>query len=249
MAAPLLAVALCLSAAAPASAADDRNETVVSAGQSDALRVVSTAQSEVDTDPDPDSDRRLVDRESSEQVDAVVIALWTIAAVMTVMLAIFLWHTSPRRRLRLAGNGSAELSEEAEGGAETLEDESAEGQSVEGQSVEGQSVEGQSVEGQSVEGQSAEGQSVEDQSAEGQSVEDESAADEAGEDSSEGDSAEGDSGWRVWARTLPWERLRRARREDSGSAGDDSEQEPIEESEDESAVWKFSEEDGGERSV
>ena len=95
-----------LSAAAPASAADDRNETVVSAGQSDALRVVSTAQSEVDTDPDSGSDRRLVDRESSEQVDVVVIALWTIAAVMTVMLVIFLWHTSPRRRLRLAGNGS-----------------------------------------------------------------------------------------------------------------------------------------------
>ena len=75
MAAPLLAVALCLSAAAPASAAGDRNETAVSAGQSDALRVVSTAQSELDTDPD----RRLVDRESSERVDAVVIALWAIA--------------------------------------------------------------------------------------------------------------------------------------------------------------------------
>ena len=192
MAAPLLAVALCLSAAAPASAAGDRNETAVSAGQSDALRVVSTAQSELDTDPD----RRLVDRESSERVDAVVIALWTIAVVMTVLLAIFLWHTSPRRRMRLAGNGSAELSGEADGDSESAED-----------------------------------------------------GYEAGEDSSEGDSAEGDSGWRVWARTLPWERLRRARREDSGSAGDDSEQEPVEESEDESAVWKFSEKDGGERSV
>ena len=131
MAAPLLAVALCLSAAAPASAADDRNETVVSAGQSDALRVVSTAQSELDADPDSGSDRRLVDRESSEQVDAVVIALWTIAAVMTVMLAIFLWHTSPRRRLRLAGNGSAELSADAgdQSGEAGEDSESAEGQS------------------------------------------------------------------------------------------------------------------------
>ena len=126
MASPLLAVALCLSAAAPASAADDRNETVVSAGQSDALRVVSTAQSELDADPDSGSDRRLVDRESSEQVDAVVIALWTIAAVMTVMLAIFLWHTSPRWRLRLAGNGSAELADEADGDPESAEDESQE---------------------------------------------------------------------------------------------------------------------------
>ena len=196
MAAPLLAVALCLSAAAPASAAGDRNETAVSAGQSDALRVASTAQSELDTDPDSDPDRRLVGRESRERVDAVVIALWTIAVVMTVLLAVFLWHTSPRRRQRLADSRSAELSEEADGDFESAED-----------------------------------------------------GYEAGEDSSEGDSAEGDSGWRVWARTLPWERLRRARREDSGSAGDDSEQEPVEESEDESAVWKFSEEDGGERSV
>ena len=89
----------------------------MSAGQSDALRVVSTAQSELDTDPD----RRLVDRESSERVDAVVIALWTIAVVMTVLLAIFLWHTSPRRRMRLAGNGSAELSGEADGDSESAE--------------------------------------------------------------------------------------------------------------------------------
>ena len=122
MAAPLLAVALCLSAAAPASAAGDRNETATNAGQSDALRVVSTAQSELDTDTDSDPDRRLVDRESSERVDAVVIALWTIAVAMTVLLAIFLWHTSPRRRMRLAGNGSAELSEEADGDSESAED-------------------------------------------------------------------------------------------------------------------------------
>ena len=114
---PLLAVALCLSVAVPASAAGDRSETAVSDGRSDALRVVSTAQSELDTEPD----RRLVDRESSERVDAVVIALWTIAAVMTVLLAVFLWHTSPRRRMRLAGDGSAELSEEADGDSESAE--------------------------------------------------------------------------------------------------------------------------------
>ncbi len=114
MAALLLAVAVCLSAAAPASAAGDRDNTAVSAAQSDTLRVVDSAQSELDADADSGSDRRLVDRASSERIDAVVIALWAIAAVMTVLMGVFLWHTSPRRRLRLAGDGSARLSGEAE---------------------------------------------------------------------------------------------------------------------------------------
>ena len=75
-------------------------------------------------DTEPGTDRRLVERESGERVDAVVIALWTIAGAMTVLLGIFLWHTSPRRRLRLAG-ASAELFDGAEGSAERSEDESA----------------------------------------------------------------------------------------------------------------------------
>ena len=66
------------------------------------MGLVSTAQSDVEADSQDDTDRRLVGRESSARVDAVVIALWSIAVGMTVMLGIFLWHTSPRRRLRLA---------------------------------------------------------------------------------------------------------------------------------------------------
>ncbi len=112
MTAPLLAVTLCLLAAGPAVAADDGGEVVISVGQSDSLGVVSTAQSDGGTDADAGTNRRLVGRESGERVDAVVIALWTIAGVMTVLLGVFLWHTSPRRRLRLAG-ASAELFDEA----------------------------------------------------------------------------------------------------------------------------------------
>ena len=112
MAAPLLAVALCLLVAGPVSAADSSDDVVISVGESDSLGLVRTAQSD-GTDTEPVADRRLVGRESGERVDAVVIALWTIAAVMTVLLGIFLWHTSPRRRARLAGV-SAELFDEAD---------------------------------------------------------------------------------------------------------------------------------------
>ena len=174
MAAPLLAVALCLLAASPVSAADDPDGGVAGAGGSDVVRVVSSAQSEVDADSDPD--RRLVDRESSSRIDAVVIALWTIAGVMTVLLGLFLWHTSPRRRLRLAGAGPA------------------------------------------------------------------------GEDSSRGR-------FEAMAReALLWLRSKLASRMESGSAGDSSQQESDGESSesesvDESAVWKFSEENGEQRSV
>ena len=114
----LLAVALSLVTAGPASAVDDRDEIVVSEAQFDSLGLERTAQSEGGTDTEPGTDRRLVERESGERVDAVVIALWVIAAVMTVLLGIFLWHTSPRRRQRLAESRSAEPSEEAEGDAE-----------------------------------------------------------------------------------------------------------------------------------
>ena len=127
-AAPLLAVALWLLAASPVWAADDLDGAVASAEGSDDVRVVSSAQSEVEADPDPGPDRRLVDRESSARIDAVVIALWTIAGVMTVLLGLFLWHTSPRRRLRLAVGGSAALPGEAEGGAEPAGEEAGEGE-------------------------------------------------------------------------------------------------------------------------
>ena len=119
---PLLAVALSLLPAGTASAADGPDGTPVGLAQSDTVRVVNSAQSEVDIDPDSGSERRLVDRESSERIDAVVIALWTIAGVMTVLLGLFLWHTSPRRRVRLAGIGSAEESGGAGEGAEPAED-------------------------------------------------------------------------------------------------------------------------------
>ncbi len=124
MAAPLLAVALWLLAASPVSAADGTGGGVVGAEGSDVLRVVDSAQSEVEADPD----RRLVDRESSERIDAVVIALWTIAGAMTVLLGFYLRHTSPRRRLRLAGAGSAGLSGEVGGGAEAAGEEAGEGE-------------------------------------------------------------------------------------------------------------------------
>ena len=198
MTAPVVAAALFMLAAAPALAADGPGGASASAELSDAVRVVSSAQSEVDADPDSGSDRRLVDRESSERVDAVVIALWTIAGAMTVMLGIFLWHTSPRRRLRLAASHSAALSEEAEGGAEPAEDEAGE--------------------------------------------------DESREDESREDSSEGGFGARVREALLRL-RSRVAPQRDSESAGDDSQQESDGESGDESAVWKFSDENGEQRSV
>ena len=126
-AALLLAVALCLLTVSPVSAADGPDGGVVGAEGPDAPWVVNSAQSDVEADPD----RRLVDRESSERIDAVVIALWTIAGAMTVLLGFFLWHTSPRRRLRLAGAGSAGLSGEAAGGAEPAGEEAGEDEPVE----------------------------------------------------------------------------------------------------------------------
>ena len=120
---PLLAVALLVAVAGPASATTDGGAPlVVSPDQSGSLGVVSTAQSDTEISPESDNERRLVGRESSERVDGVVIALWSIAAGMTVMLVLFLWHTSPRRRLRLARRRSTQLydgeAEQAAGAAE-----------------------------------------------------------------------------------------------------------------------------------
>ena len=56
-----------------------------------------------DDESDPlGPERRLVGRDSSERVDAVFFALMAIAACLSAMLVIFVWHTSPRRRLRLS---------------------------------------------------------------------------------------------------------------------------------------------------
>ncbi len=122
VAAPLLALALLVVVAGAASATDSGEAPmVVSADDSGSLGVVSTAQSDTETDPESETEPRLVGRESSERVDGVVIALWSIAAGMTVMLAVFLWHTSPRRRLRLARRRSTQLydgeADQAEGAA------------------------------------------------------------------------------------------------------------------------------------
>ena len=154
-AAPLLAVALLVVAVGSASAADEGDAPlVVSADQSGSLGVVSTAQSDGQTDPESDADRRLVGRESSERVDAIVIALWSIAAGMTVMLGIFLWHTSPRRRLRLARRRSTELYEtegesedsaEAGSAEERGEDSGEEGEELEEPEVPAGEVEGSEV--------------------------------------------------------------------------------------------------------
>lgn len=103
---------------------------MVSADQSGSLGVVSTAQSDTEISPESDTERRLVGRESSERVDGVVIALWSIAAGMTVMLVLFLWHTSPRRRLRLARRRSTQLydgeADQAAGAAEAASADDAE---------------------------------------------------------------------------------------------------------------------------
>ena len=155
-AAPLVAVALFVVSAASASAADEGDSPmVVSADQSGSLGLVSTAQSDVEADVEADPDRRLVGRESSARVDAVVIALWSIAAGMTVMLGIFLWHTSPRRRLRLARRRSTHLydpeGEEPEDGS-AEEEPAEEGPADEGSAEEGPAEDGSAEEGPAEEG-------------------------------------------------------------------------------------------------
>ena len=153
-AAPLVAVALFVvsaASAASASAADEGDSPmVVSADQSGSLGLVRTAQSDVEADPEDGTDRRLVGRESSERVDAVVIALWSIAAGMTVMLGIFLWHTSPRRRLRLARRRTTERYEPE--GEEPEEGSAEEGPAEEGSAEEGPADEGSAEDGSAEEG-------------------------------------------------------------------------------------------------
>ena len=174
--APVLAVVLLLAAGGPVSVADEGDPPmVVSADQSGSLGVVSTAQSDGGTDPESDGEQRLVDRESSERVDAVVIALWSIAAGMAVMLALFLWHTSPRRRLRLARRRSTALYDaEVEG-------------SEDGSVDDGPAVERPVGDGSAEEGSAEEGP-----------VEDVTAVEEATEP------AEDESGGSVRSRLLAW---------------------------------------------
>ena len=131
IAAPVLAGVLLVVVVGSASATGgDDPPVVVSADEPGSLGVVRTAQSEVEINPE--TERRLVGRESSERVDSVVIALWSIAAGMTVMLVVFLWHTSPRRRLRLARRRSTELYEaEQKSGEDAAVTESSEEGTVE----------------------------------------------------------------------------------------------------------------------
>ena len=89
-------------AVSPAGAAADG---LVAARQQSA----QSAQSDDPSDPAVESERSLVERTTTRSVDAVVIALFSVAGVMTVMLVLFLWHTSPRRRLRMARRRSVEL--------------------------------------------------------------------------------------------------------------------------------------------
>ena len=159
-AAPVLAVVLLLAAGGSVSvAAEGDPPMVVSADQSGSLGVVSTAQSDGGTDPESDGEQRLVGRESSERVDAVVIALWSIAVGMTVMLAVFLWHTSPRRRLRLARRRSTALYDaEVEGSEDGSVDEGpVERPAGDGSAEEGSAEEGSAEEGSAEEGSAEEG--------------------------------------------------------------------------------------------
>ena len=114
LAAALLAAALVLVAFGTQSAAaqtETPSAAVVEVSDAAGASGLVVAQSELETDEEPGTTRRLVGRESSTRVDSFVVALWSIAVGMTVMLGLFLWHTSPRRRLRLARTRSAQLSE------------------------------------------------------------------------------------------------------------------------------------------
>lgn len=122
IAAPLLAAALLVVVAGSVSATGEGEAPMVVSAEVSGSLGVGTAQSDTEIGPESDTERRLVGRESSERVDGVVIALWSIAAGMTVMLVVFLWHTSPRRRLRLARRRSTQLydgeADRAEGAAD-----------------------------------------------------------------------------------------------------------------------------------
>ena len=95
-----MALSLALPGNAGAGVASAAGEFGV--GVASAAGELLVAQGDEGTGLSEGTERRLVERESSERVDGVVVALFSIAGVMTVMLAVFLWHTSPRRRLRLA---------------------------------------------------------------------------------------------------------------------------------------------------
>jgi len=60
------------------------------------------AQGDGGTGVNEGTERRTVQRQTISRVDGVVIALYSIAGVLAVMLGVFIWHTSPRRRFRLA---------------------------------------------------------------------------------------------------------------------------------------------------
>ena len=91
--AAVLSAALCLLAAAGHVSAQDTQ---------DDHNVVPEADPENTSDSDSADGRRTVDPESSRELERITLALVAIAVLMTVLLAMFLWHTSPQRRLRVA---------------------------------------------------------------------------------------------------------------------------------------------------
>lgn len=68
----------------------------------DEYNVVPEADPESTYDSDSAAVRRTVDPESSRELERITLALVAIAVLMTVLLVMFLWHTSPQRRLRVA---------------------------------------------------------------------------------------------------------------------------------------------------
>ena len=105
LAAAMLCLAMALALALPGNAAAGEPSAageLSGAGVASGVGEPTVAQGDEGTGLSEGTERRLVERQSSERVDGVVVALFSIAGVMTVMLAVFLWHTSPRRRLRLA---------------------------------------------------------------------------------------------------------------------------------------------------
>ncbi len=93
LAATVLSAALCLLVATGHVSAQDTQ---------DDYNVVPDADPENTSDSDSAGGRRTVDPESSRELERITLALVAIAVLMTVLLAMFLWHTSPQRRLRVA---------------------------------------------------------------------------------------------------------------------------------------------------
>lgn len=88
-AAALSLAVICGAVAGPVHAQDDPAE--------------SQADSQQESQDEQQADYPIYNGRSADgEVDLVVTSLMSIAVFMTVMLGLFLWHTSPRRRLLVA---------------------------------------------------------------------------------------------------------------------------------------------------